>query len=356
MNTLCHESCPPAEALMREVLRDGRAFEDEYPLVFAPGAPGRVLTVEDPDGLVLSACATLERRLLGPLGARRAGLIGSVVTRPERRGEGHGAQILAAAEARFAASGCLLALLWADDPAFYTRRGYVPVGAELDWPLERRSVAALPEPRGVRPASERDCGRIHELYQAHLARVDRSLEETRALLRVPGLETLVLERDGQVVAYAARGRGEDLGNAVHEWGGGTLDVLALARAHVEASAGELVVLMASPTARELARYLEIVGIPGRIGYLGMGKLVSLERAAALIAGAAEGEAAECSVRDGRVHLRGPRGSALLDATQALLCIVPPRGDGAVIEAVEAETGLALRALPWAPFVWGLDSI
>ena len=355
MNTLCHASSPPAAALMREVLRDGRAFEDEYPLVFAPGAPGRVLTVEDQEGLVLSACATLERKLVGPGGAHRVGLVGSVVTRPERRGEGHGRRLLAAAEARFAASGCLLALLWADDPAFYERAGYVPFGAELDWPLGRQNVAALPEPHGVRRASERDAGRIHELYRAHAARVDRSAQETRMLLGIPGVETLVLEREGAVVAYAARGRGEDLANAVHEWGGETLDVLALARAHVEASRDELVVLMASPTARELACYLEIVGIPGRIGYLGMGKLVSLERAAEVLRAAA-GPEGVASVRNDRVHLRGPRGAVELDATQTLLCIAPPRGDSTVIEALERETGLALPALPWAPFVWGLDSI
>jgi hypothetical protein len=50
------------------------------------------------------------------------------------------------------------------------------------------------------------------------------------LLTTPGMNALVLERDGQVVAYACCGKGADLQGHWHEFGGDDADVALLLQA------------------------------------------------------------------------------------------------------------------------------
>lgn len=358
MHVAVHESSQPAEALMRTVLRRGRPIAGEYPLVFDPAAPGRVVTVEDAPGTVLSACAILVRELVTPAARFQAGLVGSVATDPVHRGRGYAGAALASSEEVFAREDCLFALLWADDPAYYQRRGYVPIGAELDAMILPETVHRLPAADGIRPACPGDAAAIHALYVAHPERVSREERETAALLGGPGMTSLVLERDGGVVAYACRGRGEDLRGTIHEWGGGAEDVLALVRAQAEQEGrdhGQPLVLMVPPGRVELLVALERFSAPAALGILGMGKLVSMDAAARLL-----GELAAPSGRvetDGAsVTVHGPNGSIELNEVETLLTLVSPRLDRSVVGVVEFQTGLDLAALPLSPFVWGLDSI
>src|SRR6185503_19787636 len=192
----------------------------EQPLAF--GAGETIEIVEE--GEVRAACVVLVREF--ELGARRvrAGLIGSVATDPAWRRRGLATRLLQHAEQTLAARGCVFALLWADDPSFYLKRGYAPGGVENDYLLVAELAAACPAPGGVRELCAGDEAFVQRLYEQHPARVARTLAETRALLGVQGLRTLVRERTSapahppQVVAYACLGRGHDLADTIHEWG------------------------------------------------------------------------------------------------------------------------------------------
>ena len=50
--------------------------------------------------------------------------------------------------------------------------------------------------RASRVATAEDAAAIHELYERHPVRVNRTAAETAALLDCPGMQALVLERDG----------------------------------------------------------------------------------------------------------------------------------------------------------------
>ncbi|MEE8468508.1 MAG: GNAT family N-acetyltransferase, partial [Planctomycetota bacterium] len=349
--------------LMRTVLRDGAPIAEEYPLIFRPEFSGRVVTLEEPGSGVLATCALLVREARVGETRFRLGLIGSVATHPEHRGRGHASRVLARAEAEAAQAGCVCTLLWADEPGFYERRGYSPIGTEIDAVVtdaDLPSLPSLPEPTAVREARTEDGPRLHELYSGHESRLERSLSEMLALLEIPGMSTLVRTGSNGLQAYACVGRGADLHNVVHEWGGPADDVLALLRAHLErrpASERELFVMLPA-CARELASALDGIGVPRATGILGMAKLVNVEAAAELFSTFLGGLGAVSALTTDPLCLevRGPGGTHQLTAPETLLALLAPRGDRALPRVVEDSTGLSLPALPLAAFVWGLDSI
>ena len=55
-------------------------------------------------------------------------------------------------------------------------------------------------------------------------------------------------------------------------------------------------------------------------------------------------------------LCGPRASRALSHGEILQLLFPPRGERALIQAIESEVGADLAGLPLSPFAWGLDSI
>lgn len=350
--------------LIERVHAREHGLAQEYPLVFDPAFDGRILALEE-NGHVRSACALLVRDFLGGKARTRVGLIGSVSTDPDWRGCGWGTRLLAHARNELALQGCALALLWADDAAFYRTRGFCEVGAELDFLIEPERLASLPVRSGIRAVAGDDHHRLHRLYSRHPERVDRKLEETRALLASPGMQTLVLEERGDVAAYACLGRGADLQGVVHEWAGAPDHVLALLRAHHERArargvAGALV-LMAPLCSVSLREALANLGISANVGLLGLARIADWAAAAELLIQAAEGTA-RVSMEEPRggsvawLEVAGPAGSAVLGEAELLAMLAPARGVTGVLEEIRARTGARFPGLPLGLFAWGLDSI
>jgi len=351
-----------ALGLLERVLAS-RTLAAEYPLVFDPRFGGETIELVE-QGEVRAACACLAREFrIGPH-LVRGGLIGSVATDPDWRRRGLATRCLSRAEDVLRARGCLFALLWADDPGFYLKRGYAPFGSECDYLLVSELADLLPEPSGVRELRAGDEPFLHRLHARHPERVERSLDETRALLGVPGMLTLVRERAGapshppQPVAYACLGRGRDLTDAVHDWAGETEDVLALLRAHLERrfrsrEPGALF-LMTPPGASELGYRLLRLGAISKRGILGLGKLLD-PRAASVLLDSVLGEHA-AAWNGERLVLRGPRANTELDldALLALLFGGPEVCEDAL--ALLARLGFERVRLPLEPFAFGLDSI
>lgn len=336
----------------------------EYPLVFDARFTGRTVELER-DGAVRSACAVLVRDFRVSGRRLRVGLIGSVATDPAWRGRGLATELLVKAEAELRAQGCLFALLWAEDPAFYLARGYAPFGAEDDYLLVNEMIPLLPEPSGVRPLAAGDVPFLQKLHAQHAAHVERSEAEFAALLATPGMSVLVRERAAAPghpplpVAYACLGKGRDLADTIHDWAGATEDVLALVRAHLERRFGPgetgALFLMAPPQAAELGYRLVSLGAVVRRGILGLGKLLDLGAAAALLDSFVGDEIASAGAD--AVTLRGPASGAELelDTLQALLF------GGSELRS-EVRSFLARLGfdgalpLPLEPFAFGLDSI
>lgn len=345
-------------ALMERVFEAEGQLASEYPLVFRRGFGGRLVALDDEHG-VRSSCAVLPRTLVMPGVHWPAGLIGSVATDSDQRGRGLASQVLAEAERWLAEQGCLFALLWAEDPRFYLARGYRPVGSELDAVVDATVAASLPSAPDIRPVVSSDASAVHRHYMTQPYRADRTVEETQALLHCPGMQVLVAERDGEVAAYACLGRGRDLPNVVHEWGGDRALVLALVRAAFLASGADHVVVMGADHTSLVFAGLAAAGAKVHRGFLGLAKPLvgSLPSFASALAAQGGGT---CRVEsDGKVERcrwTGPAGSVLLNPNDLLDLLAGPRGASEILERARTSTGLAAAGLPLKPFLWGLDSI
>jgi GNAT superfamily N-acetyltransferase len=352
-----------ARALIERVHRGGSALAEEYPLVFAPRSGGRLIALGDGDD-AHSACTLLVRDFVMEDEIVRCGLVGSVATHPDRRRQGLATWLLVEAETALAGEGCVLAMLWAEDPLFYLARGWCPIGAERDLVLPATLSASLPRAEGVRPLAPGDAPAVHALYERHAARVARTSAETEALLGCPGMQVLVREREGAVAAYACLGRGLDLADAIHEWGGAVDDVLALVRAHLEqrfppGSGGNGRLFLMAPEGAELARALEAAGAEGHAGILALGRILDRPAAAALLDRrlAPAGGARAIETDDGpRFLVSGPAGEAALDDDGLLALLLPAvEVRDEVLRFLEGF-GLASARVPLSAFAWGLDSI
>ena len=347
-----------ALAMIQQVHPDAANLVEEYPLVFQEGHAGRVLTLGS-GNQVDSACAILVRDFLVQDMRIPGGLIGSVSTAEDKRNTGLASRILELAEEELRREGCIFALLWADVPEFYCQRGYGPIGAEDDFVISDIVAEGFPSPHGARPATAGDTAAIHGLYEEHTLRVDRTEDETRVLLGCPGMRTLVLERDGAVVAYTCLGRVRDLADAIHEWGGESSHVLALVRAHSEERRAqgnhEGLFLMAPPAGNDLTYRLTISGAISRRGVLGLGKILNREGAGRLLADRL-GAGGQVEVQAEGYYLTGPDDEGLLDEDAMIAILFScPEAQSAVTELLK-RFGLTQAKLPVHPFAWGLDSI
>jgi len=350
-----------ALALIEAVHAGGGSLAEEYPLVFRSEGAGRVVVAEQ-GGEIASTCAILERELVFPDAngverRLRAGLIGSVSTSPEARGRGLASAVLERAEAELRASGCAIALLWAESRTFYEKRDYVEIGVEQDLLLPRELLAHLPAGAAVSAGAAHDHGALHALYTEHERRVDRSAAESAALYATPGMRTLVArDGSGRPLAYLCCGRGHDLDGVVHEWAGAEDGVLACLRALLTAEPARDHVLMSPPDLDGLAGRLRKLGAPCENGVLGMAKLLAPELALELLVEASARPLERRLRTDGSLHVASDLAGVDLTPRELLALVTPARFDCAPIERLETLLGTRFEGFPWAPFLWGLDSI
>lgn len=366
-----------AEELMNRALRDGAQIRDEYPLVFEDRFGGSIISLEE-DEETQSCCSILSREFVIGKQRVKGGLIGSVVTDPNCRSQGKGTHLLIQAEAALQIQGCAFAMLWAETPTWYLERGYGPMSSEHTFLVNRDLVERLPLLSEVRGMQAADAEAIHALYTRHTVRLERSLDETRALLQCPEMLVLVCIRDEKLVAYACMGRGRDLQGAVHEWGGDTHDVMGLLRTYLELAypdgrpfetvidpetgnevpVAEHILLMAPPSAVDLCLRLESLGVPSMHSMLAFGKILDRQAAAKLLndvlGDLGRVELIEGAERPFRISSAEKQGELDDEGVFALLFGVPEVHQD--VRNFLRNFGLTDAQLPLEPFVWGLDSI
>ncbi len=198
------------------------SVKEEYPSVFKAVPGGESLYIQQGDEVV-SHVAILDREFQHPSVRMKVGLIGSVVTRPDYRGQGYATHLIRQACIELKKRGCMIALLWSDQPNFYLPLGFYRSGREQD---VRFSLKFKMENMGiVRPMDfDKDAHFIWRLYQKQNCRLDRSLEEQKKLLKIPRVNVFVTEQNGKLSSYIAINKGADFTGFIHEWGGDVLEV------------------------------------------------------------------------------------------------------------------------------------
>ncbi len=374
--------------------RPGR-LEREYPLVLDPMRDARHFTLFQQER-PLAHCVLWPRAF--PLrGARlRTALLSLVFSDPAARGRGHARRVVrAAVEHARQSAECGLVLLWSEADALYAREGFEPGGSEallvlddatLERALERwhsdppdlSGSGAPASSTAVRPARPRDLAAIARLRSRRAVGTSLTEVDLRCLGDLPDLEIRVAHRGDRVVAFAMRGRGDDLQEVIHDWGGETEGVIRCARALLgERGPGARLCLLAPPIRSQTVWCLRQAGarrIPRPLAWIRLASLDALRadlsrvRGAEALNGLVEGEQRDTAAPCFHWPMRPERGriaqSELLELLFGPAGAFSPRVAGSdrstssehARRASLGDPDTLEPALPLPLFVWGLESI
>lgn len=233
-----------------------------WPQLYRNDGAGSFFVMLDEDRL-LSHCACRIEQLHDGDEVTTIGLVGSVATSPEVRGLGFAGHVLSAAVESLAEQTDTM-LLWAERPELYARQGFGATGYDRCLLLIRRPFRS---DSVIRQLEIPDHETLHALHERKPRRISRSLRTMSTLLTTPGMTTVVLEREGKVVAYACTGKGADLVGHWHEMGGTDEDLAELIPAAMHITGQIEAALLLPPYRSELAERLamhiaEEVSVPG----------------------------------------------------------------------------------------------
>ena len=201
---------------------------DDFPLLLDPANAPWTLVARTADGTPAAALAALIRRHTTSFGELAIAGLGSVVTRPEFRGQGLSRALQIAMLERLRRQDVPLAVLWTDQPEIYAGRGFAAAGWEHH--VDLGEVAWPPEPDGleIRACSGGDARAVAALQAAHPWRTLRQPGDDERLYGMPGTRGLVaVAADGRLRAAVFCGKGADFPGYALEWSGDLDAVLAL---------------------------------------------------------------------------------------------------------------------------------
>lgn len=357
---------PGVTAWLDDVLRKGLRgrLQAEYPISLNLENADSQRLIRHGDRLLSHA---MFRCVTGRVGDVRLplGLIGLVYTEEEARGRGLAGRCIEACAEELLHRNVGLAVLWSDRHAFYERLGFHPAGRErflvLDQSVLKHAMASEKNDSSapVVESEPTDWSGIEGVYDARRFRAERRPGDLALLAAAPEVELRVAFRDGQPIAYAALGRGDDFAEVVHEWAGEETGVLACLEALLVGR--RAMGLMTGPEDEALVAQLREAGAAQHDGVFGLIRLLDprgLWKSVATGVPELEGIALE-RAHDG-VRITGGAGSVKISDAQALALLLEgdARADlSALMPALSDRewNGLEKRQ-PLPLYLWGFDSI
>ena len=225
---------------LNEGLRPGRPgrLVREYPLVFGRDSEAVPIVAWLDEAPVSFATLWPVSFRIGT-GFLRAGLVSHVFTDPEHLRRGLASRVVDAAVDTAAEAGCGLVLLWSELETLYRPLGFERAGSEslvlVDLEILARAEHALPVSGDLEVGTARpeDWHDIETLRCARACQLDLPAGALPALRATPDLDVQVARSPRGVEGFAMRGRGDDLQEVIHEWGGRPEAAIRCCRALIE---------------------------------------------------------------------------------------------------------------------------
>ncbi len=190
----------------------------ECPVVLGRKNSSRMVVISE-DGRVVSHAAYIVQHHSTPRGEFTVAGVSSVATHPDYRRRGHAKAILEKLHELAAAEGVDIAILGTGSPDFYRPLGYEYAGEEYHFELAPAKFNA-PRFNGViRPFAGDDLDAMRELHREKPYRISRDKAHFFAMLHCPKEKIIIAEREGEVLAYAIDGKGEDMSGWIVDWAG-----------------------------------------------------------------------------------------------------------------------------------------
>jgi GNAT superfamily N-acetyltransferase len=250
----------------------GWSINEEYPLAMNSQNLHNVRIIEE-DGQIVSHALLKILLLKTPIAIFRVAAIGSVVTHPNYQNRGYSTQILNDCLDLAKQQGADFAILWTDIFEFYRRVGFELAGSEVAVIFNQQVKI---ESEGLRflDSKKVDPQSLLRLYSQHNMGTLRNASDINDYLKIPNSQLFTAwDQQNQLQSYAVIGRGADLENYIHEWGGGVSKMLALI-SEIQKKRTPHLTLITHPQAVNLIRKSQEHGALTNQGYLGMIKIIS----------------------------------------------------------------------------------
>jgi len=357
---------PPREDELNQIfeflnheLRPDAAWplSSEYPTAFAPSNIHNMRIITESEK-VLSHAILKPIILKTPVAVLKIAAIGSVVTESSHRNQGLSRKVIEDCVIEAEKQDCDIAMLWSNLYEFYQKMNFELSGVENSFVFEQEF--AVPEHQlKFLKTTQISAESIYRLYSQHTVTSVRTAEDIRKFLQIPNASIYTAwDTNNQLVAYAVEGKGADLTNYIHEWGGSVPTLLALF-SHIRKTKGTAYTVITPAHAENLNQNLR--ALPGVIfsqGFLGMIRLVRSEALFQKIKRAAR----SLGINDIVLEKRGPE--YLLGVGDNLIAISDEKdlvrvlfGSFLEIPHLTQETQEKLkRILPLPLWIWGWDSI
>ncbi len=252
----------------------GWSLSQEYPTALGPTNLNNIRIITE-QGKVLSHAVLKPLIIKTPIAILKAAAIGSVVTDSEHRGQGLSTKVLEECLAEARRQECDIAILWTNLHEFYRKLDFELAGTEISCTLENEfttpAASGLKYIRGANVSA----AAIYRLYSQHTVGSVRTAEDIQKFMNIPQSTVYTAwDQTGQLVAYAVDGKGADLTNYIHEWGGSTSKIIALL-SHIRKEKAKPVTIIFPRQSTNLHRQLK--ELPGSVvteGFLGMIKIIN----------------------------------------------------------------------------------
>ena len=356
------EEYSSALALLNPTLRPNgpHEIEKEYPLVLGKQNLSNMRVLVRDDEVIAHAAIYFSTLRSGDL-AFKVGGINSVATHPSLQGRGLGSEVMRDCIQVMEDASAHLSILWTQRQDFYRRLGYEAAGSSYIFKLKAADLADVPCACKVVPYSPRRLADVIRIHRRESLRTERTAKEYEAYLGIPKTRALLAVRGDEVTAYAVLGKGEDMRNCIHDWGGDARDLPCLARELADSTeAGELMIL-APARENEFTRLLRQAGVPSAFEFLAMIRVVDVEGLSSVVEGYV-GELIGMKFgvlgdESGVKIVVGGEEAPIQPERKLVRLLFGPDKPSSLLGGLSSEALAALdNALPIPLFVWGLDSV
>jgi predicted GNAT family N-acyltransferase len=333
-------------------------ISQEYPTALTPNNLHNMSIIEENDQIISHA-------LLKPIITKtphaifRIGAIGSVVTDPNHRNKGLSTQNLQNCLLKASAQNCDLVILWTDQFEFYKKFGFQLSGLEYTYELSQPMPIENKDYKFIK-GSQIDPAAILKVYNQHTVNSVRTVEDIRKCLKIPNSNVYtVWNQHNQIMAYAVEGKGSDLTNYIHEWGGNVQCLMDLFSYMIQ-SENKKYTIMTPMHSTNLRNKLRMLSPTEHQGYLGMIRIHDFESVSLKVKKAFKSEGLDQIIlekRHGEIVFGYGTDLYTLTSDSDLVQFLfgPTKLDQ--LDFIKPDTQKILgQLLPLPLWIWGWDSI
>ena len=333
-------------------------ISQEYPTALTQHNLHNMSIIEENDQIVAHA-------LLKPIITKtpyaifRIGAIGSVVTDPNHRNKGLSTQNLQNCLAKASAQNCDLVILWTDQVDFYTKFGFELAGFEYTYQLSQPLPIENKDYKYIK-GSQIDPNALLKVYNQHTVNSVRTVDDIQKCLKIPNSNVFtVWNQQNQLMAYAVEGKGSDLTNYIHEWGGSVQCLMDLFSFMIQ-SENKTYTIMTPKHSTGLRNQLRMLSTTEHQGFLGMIRIHDFDSVAVKIKKAFRSEGLDQIVlekKHGEIVFGYGNDLYTLASEAELVKLFFGPTELIDLDFMKPETQKKLgQLLPLPIWVWGWDSI